>query len=135
MQHAYSNEFNKKGQFHGALKKKWSDVWKENPKFGTAVAAPNKARVEQALVQKFITAIRDGVIAPYTNPEHLCLCVTFILGFYCGLYGSKEHIDLSTNDIHIGEYQDEDGEDLVGLKWAGVRVPFSKMGQLNLKNT
>jgi len=42
---------------------------------------------------------------------------------------------LSADDICTGECQDEDGEDLVGLKWAGVRVPFSKMGQLNLKNT
>jgi len=132
IEYTYSNDFNKKGQFHGILKKKWADIRKTNPKFGTA---PNKARVEQALVRKFVSAIRDGTITPYTNPEHLCLCVIFILGFYCGLRGSKEHIDLSTEDIYIGEYQEEDGEDLVGLKWAGVRVPFSKVGQLNLKNT
>ena len=68
IQYTYSNDFNKKGQFHGVLKKKWSDVRKQNPKFGTA---PNKARVEQALVRKFITAICEGVITPYTNPEHL----------------------------------------------------------------
>jgi len=132
VQYSYSIDFNKKGQFHGILKKKWAEARKQNPKFGTA---PNKARVEQALFRKFISAIRNNDITPYTNPEHLCICVIFILGFYCGLRGSKEHIDLSIDDIYIGEYQDEDGEDLVGLKWAGVRVPFSKVGQLNLKNT
>ena len=77
--YSYSNDFNKKGQFHGILKKKWADVRKANPKFGTA---PNKARVEQALVRKFVTAIRNGDIRPYENSEHLCLCVIFILGFY-----------------------------------------------------
>jgi len=132
IEHTYSNHFNKKGQFHGILKKKWSDICKMNPNFG---AAPNKARAEQVLYRKFISAIRNGDITPHTNRKHLCLCVIFILGFYCGLRGSKEHIDLSIDDIHIGECQDEDGEELVGLKWAGVRVPFLKVGQLNLKNT
>ena len=134
VQYSYSVDFNKKGQFHGILKKKWAEARKENPKFGTA---PNKARVEQALFRKFVNAIRNKDITPYTNPEHLCICVIFILGFYCGLRGSEEHIDLSIDDICAlaGECQDEDGEDLVGLKWAGVQVPFSKIGQLNLKNT
>jgi len=74
------------------------------------------ARVEQGLYRKFISTIQNGDITPYTNREHLCLCFIFTLGFYSGLHGSKEHIDLSIDDIHIGEYQHKDGEDLVGLK-------------------
>ena len=72
---------------------------------------------------------------PYEDPEHLLICVIFILGFYCGLRGSSKHVDLSAEDFCIGEYTVEDGEELAGLKWFGVKVPWSKTNQLNLKNT
>ena len=37
--------------------------------------------------------------------------------------------------IYLGECTVEDGEELAGLKWGGVKVPFSKTNQLNLNNT
>jgi len=42
---------------------------------------------------------------------------------------------LKAEDFYIGEYTIEDGEDLAGLRWFGVKVPWSKTSQLNLKNT
>jgi len=100
---------------HSIFERKWADVLKENPTFGTA---PNKARAEQASVRKFIAAIHNGDITPHTNVEHLCICVMFILGFCCGLHGLKEHIELSTNNICTGDHQDEDGEELACQKFA-----------------
>ena len=41
---------------------------------------------------------------------------------------------MKAEDFYIGEYTIEDGEDLAGLRWFGVKVPWSKTSQLNLKN-
>jgi len=87
------------------------------------------------LVRKFIQAIRDKKIRPYEDPEHCLITIIFILGYYCGLRGSSEHIDLDSEMVCIGEHTVEDGPELAGLKWAGVKVPFSKTNQLNMSNT
>ena len=128
----HNKDFNDKGEFHGVIRKRWEEIRKDRPTFGTS---ENKARVEHALFRKFVQAIRDKNMRPCEDPEHLLICVTFILGFCCGLQGSSEHIDLSAEDFCIGEHTIEDGEELAGLKWFGVKAPWSKTNQSNLKNT
>jgi len=131
IQCVFDKDFNSTGKFHGVMKRKWREVRKKDPSFGTG---SRKARVEKTLVRKFIQAIRDRSIRPYEDPEHCLICVIFILGYYCGLRGSSEHIDLDIEMIYLGEYTVEDGPELAGIKWGGVKVPFSKMNQLNMTN-
>jgi hypothetical protein len=70
------------------------------------------------------------------DPRHLQLVVTFILGYYVGLRGSQEHVDLMMAMTECGVYTVEDGGvDLAGLKYFGVRVPYHKANQLKLGNT
>lgn len=130
--YSFNEDFNSTGDFHGVMKVVWREERKKDPSYGTG---SNGARVDKSLVRKFIQAIRDGTIRPYEDPEHCLICVIFILGYYCGLRGSSEHIDLDCEMVYIGEYTVEDGPDLAGLKWGGVKVPFSKTNQLNMKNT
>ena len=132
VQCTFNDDFNSKGDFHGVMKVTWREERKKDPSHGTG---SNQARVDSSLVRKFIQAIRDGTMCPYTDPEHCLICVIFILGCYCGLRGSSEHVDLASEMVHIGEYTVEDGPDLAGLRWGGVKVPFSKTNQLNMKNT
>jgi len=132
VKYVFNEDFNAKGDFHGVMTKIWREERKVDPSFGTGA---NRARVDNALVRKFIQAIREKKIRPYEDPEHCLICVIFILGYYCGLRGSSEHIDLSSEMVYMGEYQVEDGEELAGLRWAGVKVPFSKTNQLNMNNT
>ena len=130
-QYSYSKDFNKSGEFHGAVKSQWDAIRKVDPKFGTG---RNKARTDKELFTKFVTAVREGEIRPYENPEDLLLCIIFILGFYCGLRGSTEHVELMTEHVYVGEFTAADGEELCGLRYGGVKVPFSKTAQLKLKN-
>jgi len=128
----YANDFNKNGDFHGVVKSMWSKIREKNPSFGTG---DDRARTDPNLYRKFIQAISDRKICPYDDPEHLVLCVIFVFGFYLGLRGSTEHMNLMVDQLYIGEYSMEDGPDLAGLRWGGVKVPFSKMKQLKLSNT
>jgi len=128
----FNEDFNKKGEFHGVMKKRWRDIRKKDPSFGTG---SKRARVEKTLVRKFFQAIRDKRIRPFEDPEHCLVCVIFIIGYCCGLRGSKEHIDLDTTNVYLGEYTLEDGPELAGLKWGGVKVPFSKTNNLNMNKT
>ena len=132
IQCVFNEDFNKKGDFHGVMKKTWADIRKKDPSFGTG---SKRARVEKTLVRKFIQAIRDGTLKPYDDPEHCLICVIFVLGYYCGLRGSSEHINLDIENVYIGECTVEDGPELAGLRWAGVKIPFSKTLQLNMKTT
>jgi len=132
VKYLFNEDFNSKGDFHGVMKVIWREERKKNPSFGTGA---NRARVDKSLVRKFIQAIRDKKLRPYEEPEHLLICVIFILGYCCGLRGSSEHINLDCEMIYLGECTVEDGEELAGLKWGGVKVPFSKTNQLNMNNT
>lgn len=132
VQHSYAQDFNKGGEFHGIVLEKWNQIRQEDPKFGTG---SNRARVDTDLFTKFVSAIRSGEIRPYEDREHLVICIIFVLGFYCGLRGSDEHVNLMTENIFMGEYTAADGEDLCGLKYVGIKVPFSKAKQLKLKCT
>jgi len=132
VKYLFNEDFNSKGDFHGVMKVIWREVRKKDPTFGTGA---NRARVDKSLVRKFIQAVRDKRLRPYEEPEHLLICVIFILGYCCGLRGSSEHINLDCEMIYLGEYTVEDGEELAGLKWGGVKVPFSKTNQLNMNNT
>ena len=105
---------------------------KTDPTFGTG---SKRARVEKTLVRKFVEAIRNGVLRPFEDPEHCLVCVTFIIGCCCALRGSKEHIDLDVANVHLGEHAVEDGVELAGLKWGGVKVPFSKTNNINMNKT
>jgi len=109
------------------MKKIWREERKKDPAYGTG---KNRARVDKSLVRKFIQAVRDKKVRPYDDPEHCLICVIFILGYYCALRGSSD-----CEMVFIGEYQTEDGPDLAGLKWGGIKVPFSKTNQLNMSNT
>ena len=129
---SHSQDFNKGGQFHGVVLQRWKDIRKDDPKFGTG---RNRARVDKDLFVKFVAAARDGTIRPYEDSEHLVICMIFALGFYCGLRGSEEHINLMTENVFIGEHTAADGEDLNGLRHVGIKVPFSKAKQLKLKQT
>ena len=128
----FANDFNRKGDFHGVIKTMWRKIRESDPSFGTGA---DRARTDPALFRKFVEAIRDGTIRPYEEPEHLVLCVIFIFGFYLGLRGSSEHLNLMTEQLYIGEYTMEDGQELAGLRWGGVKVPFSKTKNLKLSNT
>jgi len=114
------------------MKKRWHEIRKKDPSFGTG---SKRARAEKTLVRKFIQAIRDKHIRPFEDPEHCLVCAMFVIGCHCGLRGSKEHIDLDTNGVHLGEHTVEDGPELAGLKWGGVKVPFSKTNNLNMNKT
>ena len=76
IRYEYNKDFNDTGEFHGVIKKKWQEIRKERPTFGTG---EQKARVEHTLFRKFIQAIRDKETRPYEDPEHLLICVIFIL--------------------------------------------------------
>jgi len=132
LKYNYANDFNKNGQFHGVVKSMWGKIREKDPSFGTG---SDRARTDPQLYRKFIQAIKEKKISPYEDPEHLVICVIFIFGFYLGLRGSSEHTNLQIDQLYIGEYSMEDGPDLAGLRWGGVKVPFSKCKQLKLSNT
>jgi len=132
IRYSYLQDFNKKGDFHGVVKGRWRKIRQSDPEFGTG---SNRARADKDLFRKFVQAVRDRNIRPCEDPEHLVLCVIFILGFCCGLRGSSEHVDLMTDNVFIGECEMSDGPDLCGLNWGGVKVPHSKCKQLKLNST
>ena len=131
-EHLFNEDFNKQGEFHGLVKKKWKEMRKTDPTFGTG---SKRARVEKTLVRKFVEAIRNGALLPYEDPEHCLVCVMFIIGRCCALRASKEHIDLDIANVCLGEHTTEDGVELAGLKQGGVKVPFSKTNDLNMNKT
>ena len=58
------------------------------------------------------------------------------MGYYVGLRGSQEHVDLMmANIVKTSQFTQEHGPDLCGLKYSGVQVPFHKMKQLKLGST
>ena len=127
IKHNHTNDFNKNGQFHGAVKTMWGKICEKDPSFGTG---SDRARTDPQLCCKFIQAIRNKKMCPHENPEHLVICIVFIFGFYLGLRGSTEHMNSMTDQLCLGECSMEDGQDLAGLRWGGVKTPFSKMNQL-----
>jgi len=58
-QHSFSEDFNNAGEFYGVLKKKWKDIRKVDPSFGTG---SNRARADKELFQKVVQAAKDGKI-------------------------------------------------------------------------
>jgi hypothetical protein len=84
---------------------------------------------------KLVEAIDNGTI-DLDDPRHLQLVVIFVLGFYIGLRGSQEHVELMTAITETGSYTiDEGGVELSGLNYFGVRIPYHKANQLKLGNT
>jgi len=83
-----------------------------------------------------IKALKEGTLQPHNNPEHLLMLVIFINGYYVGLRGSQEHVQLMLGDIvRDAQYTLEHGPELAGLHYCGVQVPFHKMKQLKLGST
>jgi len=70
VQHSYSQDFNKGGEFHGVVLEKWEQIRKQDLTFGTG---KNRARVDSDIFTMFVSAIRNGDIRPYEDPEHLVL--------------------------------------------------------------
>ena len=63
------------------------------------------------------------------------MAVVFTLGYYCALRGSTEHTDLMMENVFEGQYEVEDGEEVAGIKYIGVQVPFSKTRELGIGKT
>jgi hypothetical protein len=132
IQYKHDKDFNRIGEFHGVLIDKWNAIREKDPSYGIG---KNKARVDPDFVNMFIKAIKDGVLKPYENREDLLRSIIFINGYYLGLRGASEQSDLLMCNVYAGVYQREDGDDIAGLRWCGVKVPFSKTSKLNLKHT
>ena len=128
----FAKDFNHAGGFHGVLIKRWNEIRKADPSYGTH---PNKSKPDMQYTKKLVEAISNGAI-DLNDPKQLQLVVTFILGYYVGLRGSQEHVDLMMAMTERGVYTVEDGGvDLAGLKYFGVRIPYHKANQLKLGNT
>ena len=128
----FTADFNDRGQFHGIMIDLWKKIRTEDPTFGTN---PNRKRVTTDYLNMVIAAIESGELDPENNPHDLLKVVIFILGYYCALRGKSEHCNLHREDFVVGFYKTEDGAELAGLQYCGVRVPFSKMQQLKLTST
>jgi hypothetical protein len=134
IQYHYKNDFNEPGGFHGLVIDRWNAIRKTDPHYGTH---RNKSTIVNNYLELIVDAIHTGKLQPYSNPQHLQLVVIFIMGYYVGLRGSNEHVDLMMADV-IPERQftlEGDGPQLAGLRYCGVRVPFHKMKQLKLGST
>lgn len=131
IQFEYDKDFNRPGEFHGVLIDQWNAIRAKDPTFGTC---KNRARVDPDFVRIFIKAIEDGTLKPYEDAVDLLRCVIFINGYYLGLRGRTEQADLLMANVFVGRYTISDGEELAGMNWAGVKVPFSKTQQLKLSN-
>jgi len=128
----FAKDFNHAGGFHGVLIKRWNEIRKADPLYGTH---PNKSKADMQYTKKLVEAIGNGTI-DLNDPRHLQLVVTFILGYFIGLRGSQEHVDLMMAMTESGVYTVEDGGvDLAGLEYFGVRIPYHKANQLKLGNT
>jgi hypothetical protein len=129
----YKIDFNNKGEFHGVCINLWNEERKLDGSFGTN---KNKARVDMSYVRKIVEALQNGTLDT-DNPHHLQLLVSFILGYYCSLRGLQEHTELLlTQVVQDAVYLLEDGgEELAGLRYCGVTIPYHKANQLRLGNT
>ena len=125
----YEKDFDRKGGFAGIVKSIWKQERLKDRSFGVN---PNRKRVTSDLLRLINVALKDGVLKPYEDPQHLLTCIIFINGFFCGLRGDKEHTDLMMGDVIDGVFSAADGPELSGLEYYGLKIPFSKMKQLKL---
>jgi len=129
----YKQDFNEPGGFHGLVIDRWNSIRQQDPKFGTH---RNKSVIVNNYLDLIIKALKEGTLQPHNNPEHLLMLVIFINGYYVGLRGSQEHVQLMLGDIvRDAQYTLEHGPELAGLHYCGVQVPFHKMKQLKLGST
>jgi len=132
IQYNYKKDFNSRGGFHGVIIQKWTNIRKTDALFGTNA---KKTQPDMQYLDKIVESIRSGVI-DLNSPEDLRSMALFILGYYCGMRGSQEHTDLAMAMVVSGEYTLEDGgEDLAGLHYIGISIPFHKARQLQLGKT
>jgi len=132
IQYNYKKDFNSRGGFHGVVIQKWTNIRKNDALFGTN---SKKTQPDMKYLDKIVEALRNGTIN-LDDADDLRSMALFILGYYCGLRGSQEHTELAMAMVVSGEYSLEDGgEDLAGLKYIGISVPFHKARQLQLGKT
>jgi hypothetical protein len=79
---------------------------------------------------KFWKAIKERVLKPFSDPVHATMMVQFVLGRYVAFRGSKEHHELLHDHVHRRIYGKNDGPDLEGLNYYGIKVDEDKMNQL-----
>ena len=85
IQYNFAKDFNQAGGIHGVLIKRWNEIRKSDPCYGTH---PNKSKADMQYTKKLVEAISNGAI-DLNDPKQLQLVVTFILGYYVGLRGSQ----------------------------------------------
>jgi len=65
----------------------WEDIRKTDPLFGTG---RNQAHFDEEADEKIRKAIVDGVLCPWSDPEHCQYLCCYMLGQYFGLRGMNE---------------------------------------------
>lgn len=129
----YKKDFNNAGEFAGVVHKLWKKIRMVDPTFGVN---PNRKRVSSDFLRLLRKAIREKIINIYTDAEDALDMMIFVNGFYCGLRGREEHANLAVAAIVGGTYTfDQGGEDMEGLEYAGLNLPWHKAQQLKLTKT
>ena len=121
------SDFGTEGTFRARLSDIWTEERKINPDFGRL-----KGKSEICLhdVEYVHDAIRDGVLQPRTNPNHLKLVVSFI---FLRLFALRtaEVANLDLKDIRWKTY--DFGPDQ-GKKYVELYVDINKVNKLKLGN-
>ena len=128
----FVKDFNKKGEFHGLVITVWEKARSIDSSFGTK---PNEAQFMEDSDKRVMEALREGVF-DLDKAQDLLEVVMYIIGRYCALRGNKEQHELKTEHVFLGRYSNEDAsEDLCGLRYVGIWMPWSKTVKLSFKKT
>ena len=134
IQYNYKIDFNTRGGFHGLVIQRWQQYRQSDPMFGTN---RNKSVCVDGFAEKVANAIASGEIKPYEVADDLQMVVIFIIGYFAGIRGQTEHVNITMEEFCIEEEHtlESGGQDLVGLKYCGPMIPFNKARQLKLGKT
>ena len=84
--------------------------------------------------KKVKAALEDKTLDPHNNKEHLLMVCLYFMGRHMALWGMKEYYNITIKEVYMGRFSsDEVSEDVRGLKYFAIYVPWSKTVQASLK--
>ena len=127
----FKTDFNANGEFHGLTISVWEEARAKDPLFGSK---PNEAQFMEDSDKRVLEAVHQGEF-DLDNPKDLLEIVMYLVGRFCALRGSKEQHQLLATQVFLGRYStDNSSEDLCGLRYVGIWIPWSKTVQLSFKS-